>query len=97
MKTIGTVITTLVYLAAIIVSGLMFGMKAAVLLVIACCCTAIGVGLIDDADYDFPKPKHNSCVGCKNHLGGGHCRINLEGECREGGGFELWEVGNGNA
>ena len=32
-----------------------------------------------------------SCNGCKNDLGGGCCRINCEGECREGGGFELWE------
>lgn len=32
-----------------------------------------------------------SCVGCKHHLGGGCCRINEEAECREGGGYELWE------
>lgn len=25
-----------------------------------------------------------SCAGCKNYLGGGHCRINMEGECGEG-------------
>lgn len=35
--------------------------------------------------------KHESCKGCKHNLGGGHCRINEEKECREGGGFELWE------
>ena len=31
------------------------------------------------------------CDGCKWYLGDGCCRINAEGECREGGGFELWE------
>ena len=33
----------------------------------------------------------DSCDGCCHNLGGGHCRINVEEECREGGGFELWE------
>lgn len=32
-----------------------------------------------------------SCKGCRHDLGGGCCRINCEAECREGGGFELWE------
>lgn len=32
-----------------------------------------------------------SCAGCKQYLGGGHCRINMEKECAEGGGFELYE------
>lgn len=31
------------------------------------------------------------CEGCRHDLGGGCCRINLEAECREGGGFEAWE------
>lgn len=34
---------------------------------------------------------HISCEACNNGLGGGHCRINLEAECREGGGFEAFE------
>lgn len=34
---------------------------------------------------------HTSCAGCSNDLGGGCCKINLEMECREGGGFEAWE------
>ena len=33
-----------------------------------------------------------SCKGCKHYLGGGCCRLNMEAECREGGGFELWEA-----
>lgn len=32
-----------------------------------------------------------NCDTCKHDLGGGCCRINLEAECREGGGFEAWE------
>lgn len=39
--------------------------------------------------------KHESCHGCNNDLGGGCCKINMEGECREGGGFELWEPKKG--
>lgn len=37
------------------------------------------------------ESEHDSCDGCKHDLGGGHCKINLEGECREGGGYEAWE------
>lgn len=33
--------------------------------------------------------KRTSCKGCIHDLGGGQCRINVERECREGGGFEL--------
>ena len=38
----------------------------------------------------------DSCTGCKNDLGGGCCRINAEAECREGGGYELYEAYEGN-
>ncbi len=31
------------------------------------------------------------CDTCKHDLGGGCCRINMEAECCEGGGYELWE------
>ena len=32
------------------------------------------------------------CKGCKHSIGGTlHCRQNLEGECRDGGGYEAWE------
>ena len=43
--------------------------------------------------------KHESCEGCRHNLGGGreNCRINAEYECRDGGGFELWEVKNDEA
>ena len=35
--------------------------------------------------------KRTSCKGCIHDLGGGQCRINVERECREGGGFELYD------
>lgn len=35
--------------------------------------------------------KRTSCKGCAHDLGGGQCRINVEWECREGGGFELYD------
>ena len=47
--------------------------------------------------YDEPTEeekrmnRHIPCEGCKHDLGGGCCRINLETECREGGGYEAWE------
>lgn len=31
---------------------------------------------------------HIPCEACQHDLGGGCCRINLEAECREGGGYE---------
>ena len=31
-----------------------------------------------------------NCCGCRNYLGGGHCRINLEKECAYGD-FEAYE------
>ena len=32
-----------------------------------------------------------SCKGCKWYLGAGCCQIHCELECREGGGYELYE------
>lgn len=37
------------------------------------------------------KSTSYKCDRCRHDLGGGCCRINAESECREGGGFELWE------
>ena len=34
---------------------------------------------------------HCPCEGCKNSIGGMECRLNVEGECKQGGGFEMWE------
>lgn len=33
-----------------------------------------------------------SCAGCRYYLGGGLCRIHLEAECAEGGGYEAYEA-----
>ncbi len=33
----------------------------------------------------------NTCDGCKWYLGGGICQIEEAAECRDGGGFELYE------
>lgn len=33
-----------------------------------------------------------SCNGCKWYLGGNICQIGEAGECREGGGYELYEL-----
>lgn len=35
---------------------------------------------------------HDNCEGCRHNLGGGCCRLNMEQECRDGGGFELFEA-----
>lgn len=36
--------------------------------------------------------KHCPCESCKNVVAGfTDCTLHLEGECREGGGFEAWE------
>ncbi len=32
-----------------------------------------------------------TCRDCKWNLGAEQCRLNLEFECREGGGYEAWE------
>lgn len=34
---------------------------------------------------------HCPCEGCKNSVGGVECRLNVENECKQGGGFEMWE------
>lgn len=43
----------------------------------------------DSAEYETDD-EEVSCDSCSHYLGGGCCRINLESECREGGGFEAW-------
>ena len=31
------------------------------------------------------------CEGCKHSIGGVDCRLNVEQECKAGGGYEAWE------
>lgn len=33
-----------------------------------------------------------NCDTCIHHLGAGDCALNKESECREGGGYELYEA-----
>ena len=91
MKKVGVIACVMMYLASMIASGLLFGIKAIAFNIVACCATSLAVGLIADEEPEDEEPEHDSCEGCKNNLGGGHCKINLEDECCEGGGFEMWE------
>lgn len=77
------------YAACIVVGNYKFGWPGSLL----CCAVWVSCCLYIDgaSDVDEEEPEHDSCDGCKHDLGGGHCKINVEGECREGGGFELWE------
>lgn len=34
-----------------------------------------------------------SCETCRHYLGDGHCGVNLELECKDGG-YEAWEAGS---
>ena len=34
---------------------------------------------------------HTPCESCKNSIGGVDCRLNVEDECREGGGYAAFE------
>ena len=66
---------------------------AVCLLIYACC---VKSGEADErAEREFrewQKTQQRCCPTCAHHLGAEQCRINAEGECREGGGFELWEA-----
>lgn len=90
MKTIGVFLFVAIYYAMIIVSAAQYGIKAAAFVMVASFCVAIVNALIEK-DESEDEPERESCSGCENDLGGGHCRINVEGECREGGGFELYK------
>ncbi len=35
--------------------------------------------------------KHCPCEGCNHSIGGVDCRLNVEQECKAGGGYEAWE------
>lgn len=80
----------LTFWASIIALGWLYDIRA---VAISCAgyLALVGVIVCDGNEEREEKPEHSSCVGCTHDLGGGRCRINLEYECREGGGFELWE------
>lgn len=84
------IIAFILYIACVIVGTIKFGWAGA-LLVMATATTVMIYCADDDVYEDEDEPEHDSCEGCRNYLGGGCCRLNLEDECAAGGGFELWE------
>lgn len=85
----------LLYWGTIIAAGCIYGLGAAVLVVVG----AVFAGIVlaaDEISEDDASEGHDSCTGCKHDLGGGACRINLEAECGKGE-HEMWEdIDNGN-
>lgn len=89
-RKIAICIFTLIFWASLIALGWLYDADA---VAISCAAHLAMVGLIicSENNENAETPEHDSCDGCKHDLGGGRCRMNLEYECREGGGFELWE------
>lgn len=85
------IIAFILYIACVVVGWIKFGWAGGLLVlatwVAACiyCDDDVLDGMYED------EPEHDSCEGCRNYLGGGCCRLNLEDECAAGGGYELWE------
>lgn len=80
-----------IWIVYAIVAVWKFDWRVPVLVIGASYLVGLYCGIPDDT-VEESEPECKSCEGCRHNLGGGHCRINVEGECREGGGFELWEV-----
>ncbi len=82
----------LLYWGTIIAAGCLYGFGAAVLVVVGAAFAGMVLGAEDATGDGTPdgQTKADSCTGCKNDLGGGACRINLEAECGEGE-HEMWE------
>ena len=93
MKTIGIILLALGYYVTLVLTVVWFGIVAAALGLLGCCCVAFGIVLLEKDEPD-EECERESCEGCKYYLGDGHCRISADDECREGGGFELWEAKN---
>lgn len=79
------------------------------LYIILAAVTYVGLGFLtyalmciaSDADAQAEREyadfmARRTCPTCAHHLGAEECRINAEGECREGGGYELWEQKEAN-
>lgn len=95
MKTTKIVFWALIYHAMIILSVVWYGVKGVALVIVACASVA-AITRLTEKDETEDEVERESCEGCIHDLGGGHCRINMERECREGGGFELWEPKDGS-
>lgn len=89
MRRVAIALGWLAWVACLAVAWALNGWLSAFIAFLSNCALAILAAAIDTDDVETPT--HESCDGCDHDLGGGHCAINVEGECREGGGFELWE------
>lgn len=87
---IALMVSPIVFWASIIALGWIYDFRA-----VGICCAGylalVGVVVCNALDERNDNPVRESCDGCIHDLGGGRCRMNLEYECREGGGFEMWE------
>ena len=84
------IIAFILYIACGVVGWIKFGWAGG-LLVMA---TYVASCIFCSDDYeceDEEEPERDTCKGCRNYLGGGCCRLNLEDECAAGGGYEMWE------
>lgn len=62
------------------------------LLIYACCVKSGEADAQAEKEFlEWLNTQRRCCPTCAHHLGAEQCRINAEGECREGGGYELWE------
>lgn len=78
------------YYAALIGAVIFGGLRSGVMVILGCVCTGAAVQMMNVSERE-EEERENSCAGCRHDLGGGMCSVNLEDECREGGGFEAKE------
>lgn len=92
MKMAIKLIGLLLYWGAVLAAGCIYGFGAAVLVVVGAAFAAMVMQADELSEGDAPdgQTKADSCAGCKNDLGGGTCKINLEAECGKGE-HEAWE------
>lgn len=90
MRRVAIVLGWLAWIACLVAAWALNGWLSAFIAFLSNCAIAMLMTAIDSNEEE-EMPTRESCDGCDHDLGGGHCAINVEGECREGGGFELWE------
>lgn len=90
MRKIGVILFTVTWAVALFAAGYLYDHHAVGILIMGEL-SIVGLVLMSQIDKETAEPERDSCEGCKHDLGGGRCRMNVELECREGGGFEMWE------
>lgn len=92
IRKIATVAITTTWVVLCVAIGFQYTPRAFALALIGqlCVVALILLGLTDEQE-PLDDSGRDCCDGCRYDLDGGYCRINAEKECREGGGFELWE------